>query len=161
MLLAMQTAIAVPPDPALAAALPGCDFADAFAVLVTRRAVDPRQAAAMAFSDALPGWATALMRLRNAVAGRIGLKTAGPRKGFPVLRESADEVMLGLDDRHLDFRALLRVEVAGEAQSRITLTTAVRTHNRLGRVYLAVIMPFHKLIIRSLLRRLARQLAQS
>lgn len=154
-------AIAVPPDPVLIAVLPGCDFADAYSVPVARQPVDARRAAALAFTDALPDWATALMGLRNAVVGRMGLKTGGARRGFPVLRESADEVVLGLDDRHLDFRVLLRAEAAGETQSQITLTTAVRTHNALGRVYLAVITPFHKLIIRSLLRRLAQQLAQA
>lgn len=154
-------AIAVPPDPALIAVLPGCDLTDAYSIPLARRPVDARQAAKLAFTDALPDWASMLMRLRNAFANRIGLKTAGPRKGFPVLRESADEVVIGLDDRHLDFRVLLQVRAEGETTSRVTLTTAVRTHNPLGRVYLAVIMPFHKLIIRSLLRRLAQQLAQA
>lgn len=153
--------IAASPDPAFTAALPGCDFADAYSIAVASPPVDARKAAALAFGGALPGWATALMRLRNAAVGRLGLKTAAPRSGFPVLRESAEEVVMGLDDRHLDFRVLMRVEPGLDAGSRITLTTALRRHNRFGHAYLAVIMPFHRLIIRSLLRRLARQLVQA
>jgi hypothetical protein len=35
---------------------------------------------------------------------------------------------------------------------RITATTVVLTHNRLGRVYLATIEPFHRLVVRAALR---------
>jgi hypothetical protein len=31
----------------------------------------------------------------------------------------------------------------------------VRTHNRLGRIYLAIILPFHRLVVRALLRQVA------
>jgi hypothetical protein len=31
----------------------------------------------------------------------------------------------------------------------------VLTHNMLGRVYLAVILPFHRLVVRSMLRQVA------
>ena len=43
-----------------------------------------------------------------------------------------------------------------DAQARLTLSTVVHCHNRLGRVYLFVIAPFHRLIVRSGLRRAAR-----
>jgi hypothetical protein len=38
---------------------------------------------------------------------------------------------------------------------RVTATTLVLTHNLLGRAYLAIILPFHRLIVRSLLRQIA------
>ena len=37
----------------------------------------------------------------------------------------------------------------------VTATTLVRTHNWLGRAYLAIILPFHRLIVRTLLRQVA------
>jgi hypothetical protein len=144
------------PDPACIAALPGCDFADAFSVAVARRGIDPARAMTLAFGRP-PAWTSALMATRNAVMGRLGYKAPPPRHGFPVLRETGDSVLSGLDDAHLDFRALLRVSPE-DGGSRLTLTTAVRTHNRLGRVYLATILPFHKLIVRSMLRRVAASL---
>ena len=39
--------------------------------------------------------------------------------------------------------------------SRVTATTLVLTHNWLGRSYLALILPFHRLIVRAMLRRVA------
>lgn len=146
----------VPADPAFIASLPGCDFADAFSIVVPRRALDAREISALVFSTP-PAWAGALMDLRNAIMGRLGYKAPKIRKGFPILSESETEVVSGLNDRHLDFRALTRIE-AVDGGSRITLTTAVATHNRIGRVYLMLIMPFHKLIVRSMMRQMAMRL---
>ena len=50
------------------------------------------------------------------------------------------------------------ISAAGQAQRswrQVTATTLVLTHNPFGRVYLAVILPFHRLIARSMLRQLA------
>jgi hypothetical protein len=154
----MPHVTAVPADPALIASLPGCDFADAFSVVVARRGIDARELSATAFSRALPDWAHALMRIRNGIMGRLGYKAPPIGRGFPVFSETADAVVSGLNDGHLDFRALFRVEPEGADSSRITVTTAVRTHNALGRAYLAVIKPFHKLIVRSMVGRIARQI---
>ncbi len=155
----MTTVTAAPVDPAFVASLPGCDFADAFSVVVPRRDLDARILSADFFSTP-PAWAGALMDARNAIMGRLGYKAPKIRKGFPILSESADEVVSGLNDRHLDFRALMKVEPVGTGDSRITLTTAVATHNRLGRTYLALIMPFHKLIVRSMVQQMAERLAK-
>jgi hypothetical protein len=46
------------------------------------------------------------------------------------------------------------VVTSGERQQ-VTATTLVRTHNLLGRSYLAIILPFHKLIARAMLRQVA------
>lgn len=146
-------------DQGFVASLPGCDFADAFSVVVPHTGLDARPLAASAF-DNPPDWAAALMRLRNAIMGRLGYKAPDMRRsGFPVLSSSAEEVVMGLDDGHLDFRALVRVSAVTGSSSRITLTTAVATHNWRGRLYLAAIMPFHKLIVRNMLQRMAQQLA--
>ncbi len=62
--------------------------------------------------------------------------------------------MAGLDDKHLDFRVV--IDVAGTAdQQRVTATTLVLTHNLLGRAYLTIILPFHRLIVRNMLRQVA------
>lgn len=152
----MSTVASLPVNPAAIALLPGCDFADAFTVTVPSK-VEAPAVATMAFNTP-PRWVSALMTARNAVMGRLGYKTATLRMGFPVLSSTAEEVLMGLDDGHLDFRAVVRVDPAAHGGSRITLTTLVKRHNALGRVYLAVIMPFHKLIVRSMLARLARRL---
>lgn len=152
----MITVTTAPVDPAFIASLPGCDFADAFSVVVPRTGLDARALSADFFSTP-PAWAGALMDARNAIMGRLGYKAPKIRKGFPVLRESETEVVSGLDDGHLDFRALMKIEPDANG-SRITLTTAVTTHNWIGRAYLALIMPFHKLIVRSMVKQLATRL---
>ena len=47
----------------------------------------------------------------------------------------------------------------GARGDRISLATWVHTHNRLGRAYLKLILPFHVLIVRSRLAALARHFA--
>jgi hypothetical protein len=50
---------------------------------------------------------------------------------------------------------VVHVAFAGAGRS-VTATTVVLTHNLLGRVYLAIILPFHRLIVRAMLRQIAR-----
>jgi hypothetical protein len=71
---------------------------------------------------------------------------------FPVVSETPKRLVAGFNDAHLDFRVVVDVTTV-KAGQQITATTLVRTHNRLGRAYLAAILPFHRLIVRSLLRR--------
>jgi hypothetical protein len=71
-----------------------------------------------------------------------------------VLSETPERLVAGFDDRHLDFRVVVDVTISGAAQQ-VTATTLVRTHNWLGRSYLAVILPFHRLVVRALLRQVA------
>lgn len=156
--------IAAAADPDFIASLPGCDFADAFSMTVPGIGVDAREVAALCFSK-LPDWAGWLLALRNAVMRPFGIKTDEMVQSLPVLREDAGEVVVGLNDDHLDFRTQFRVDTIrlspqGPGVSLITLTTIVRTHNRLGRLYLRLIMPIHKLVVRSLLKRVAAQMGQ-
>lgn len=150
------------PDPGFVATLSGTDFSDAFAVMVPRGGIDARDVAALAFSK-LPDRAGWLLKIRNLAMRPFGLKTDEIVQSLPVLHESAEEVVVGLNDDHLDFRTQFRTDTIrlgpdGPDLGLITLTTIVRTHNRVGRLYLVVIMPFHKLIVRSLLKRVAEKL---
>ncbi|MER6999219.1 DUF2867 domain-containing protein [Streptomyces sp. NPDC000410] len=73
---------------------------------------------------------------------------------FPVRAVEGDELLLGEDASHLDFRASLLV---GERD--VTLTTVVRTHNRRGRLYFALVRYVHPVMARLMLRRTHRALA--
>ena len=118
--------------------LPGHQFADAYKVPAPH-GVDAIAATRMAFAHG-SWWIRTLMGLRNRLGRAVGLKPA-PASGFPVISQSVDEVLMGFDDKHLDFRVV--VTVAGGFA---TVTTIVRWHNAWGRVYLAAIMPFHRAI---------------
>lgn len=141
--------------------LPGAQFADAYRIEVDDRALDARQAAERMMARQ-PRWAEALLTLRNILVTPFGLKTSGasttaPREMvgiFPVVSERPDRLVAGFNDKHLDFRIVVDVATSG-ALREVTATTLVLTHNWLGRTYLAVIMPFHRLIVRTLLRQVA------
>jgi hypothetical protein len=126
------------------------DFMDCYSV---SSPLSPREAAERGLT--LPGWARGLLALRNALVRPFGLKTeadAGTRALglFPIRKDDGAEFVLGLDDRHLDFRiAVLRQE------GRIFLSTWVHPHNGWGRAYLALVMPFHVLISRGAVARMA------
>ncbi|QCK88222.1 DUF2867 domain-containing protein [Phreatobacter aquaticus] len=148
---------AVTPDIDPGSLLAGAGFIDAFRIVVTDSAIDAPTAAERMMGRS-PRWVTALLKLRNVIVRPLGLK--GPveqalpsteRIGiFPVISRSPERVVVGLDDRHLDFRAVIDVTILGNSRQ-ITASTIVKTHNWLGRTYLATIMPFHRVIVRTML----------
>ena len=141
--------------------LAGAQFADAFRIEIDDRELDARRAAERMMARQ-PRWAEALLSLRNLLVAPLGLKTAGagpttPRDMigiFPVVSETPDRLVAGFNDHHLDFRVVVEVTPPGGVRQ-VTATTLVKTHNRLGRAYLAIILPFHRLIVPALLRQVA------
>ncbi|MGH1356832.1 MAG: DUF2867 domain-containing protein [Thalassovita sp.] len=101
----------------------------------------------------MPRWARALLSLRNRLVAPFGLKTGTSKDTtlFPITHRSESEINLGIDDTHLNFRIGLL-----QHQGHIYMATWVHRNNLLGRIYLAVVMPFHILISRNALRQVAR-----
>jgi hypothetical protein len=141
--------------------LAGAQFSDAFRIALAGRTLDARQAAERMMGRS-PRWVERLLAIRNALVAPFGLKTSGAGESatgdaigiFPVLSETPDRLVAGFDDHHLDFRVVVDVSACADGQQ-VTATTLVRTNNWLGRVYLAVILPFHRLVVRALLRQVA------
>jgi hypothetical protein len=141
--------------------LSGAQFSDAFRVEIGDRDLDARRAAERMMARQ-PRWAEALLSLRNMLVAPLGLKTSGaspatPRDMigiFPVVSETPDRLIAGFNDSHLDFRIVVDVTAPGGVRQ-VTATTLVLTHNWLGRTYLAIILPFHRLIVPALLRQVA------
>jgi hypothetical protein len=153
---------AVAPPIDAAALLAGAQFIDAYSIATDDAALDARQAAEKMLGRS-PRWIRALMALRDLLVAPFGLKTAETARRastdrigmFPVLSETPQRIVAGLNDSHLDYRVV--EEVAGSGgDRRVTATTVVLTHNLLGRVYLAIILPFHRLIVRAMLRQIPR-----
>lgn len=153
--------IAVAPPADCIGTLPSADFSDAFAIDVRDATLDAPLAARRAFAEQ-PGWIVNLTALRNMLVRPFGLKIGADanlpnsrRIGiFPLISSTPERVVLGLDDAHLNFRIVVDVKALNETTRRVTLTTLVHRNNILGRVYLASIMPFHKVIVPTLLERL-------
>jgi Protein of unknown function (DUF2867) len=144
----------IDPGPLLA----GAEFIDAYRIAVKGTALDARQAAEKMFARR-QRWIEALLRLRNLIVAPLGLKTSGEDDKashgmvgiFPVLSETPERLVAGFNDSHLDFRVVVDVTARAGGQD-VTTTTLVRTHNWLGRIYLAIILPFHRLIVAAMLR---------
>ncbi|WP_407177613.1 DUF2867 domain-containing protein [Bradyrhizobium sp. STM 3562] len=154
----------ITPEVDPAALLFGAQFIDAFRIATTATKLDARQAAEKMLTFG-PRWIEALLTLRNILVRPFGLKTSGAGESvsgeaigiFPVLGATPERLVAGFDDHHLDFRIVIDVAATDNGQQ-ITATTLVRTHNLLGRTYLQLIMPFHRLIVRTLLRQAAATL---
>jgi hypothetical protein len=145
----------VPVTPLLATALPRVDWADAYAVSARPGTpTDPQVWADAVFRDP-PGWVLALLGLREAVVGLVGIERAG-WGAFDVVARSDDEVLLGTDSGHLDFRVSVRRESA-----RVVVTTVVQVHNLRGRVYDALVRGVHPAVLRAMLTRAAHTLSRS
>jgi hypothetical protein len=154
----------VVPEPNTGPLLAGAQFADAFRIDLEGAALDARHAAVLMTGHSR--WIEALVRLRNLLVAPFGLKTSGktetPRREtiglFPVLTETRDRLVAGFNDKHLDFRLVVDVAAAGPdsaSSQQVTATTLVKTHNLSGRIYLAIILPFHRLIVPAMLRKIA------
>lgn len=145
------TATPLPESSDLHARIGEEDFLDCYCI---DSDMPPREAAEIITT--FPGWAKALSVLRNVLVTPLGLKTEAPADTecvgiFPVESQSDTEVIAGFDDSHLNFR----VSVLSQG-GKLFLATWVHRNNLFGRMYLATIMPFHILIARDALVRVAR-----
>jgi uncharacterized protein DUF2867 len=148
----------ISPDVDRARWLDGAEFADAFRITIDPSDIDARSATMRMFGRS-PRWIEMLLALRNLLVAPFGLKASGTAdRGtlgmigmFPVISETPEQLVAGFNDSHLDFRVVIDVAAVG-AGRQVTATTLVRTHNRLGRFYLAAITPFHRLVVKSVLR---------
>jgi hypothetical protein len=141
--------------------LAGAQFIDAFSITVPDTALGARAAAERMFGRS-PRWVRLLMGLRDLIVAPFGLTTSTAARQapvdrigmFPVISATPRRLIAGFNDNHLDFRVVVDV-ATDDAGTRVTTTTVVLTHNLLGRTYLAVITPFHRLVARTMLRQVA------
>jgi hypothetical protein len=135
-------------------ALPQADWADCYQLSVPAASLTAIEAARLMLGYT-PFWISSLMRLRNLIVGPLlGLRTdthdlpegAEMIGIFPVLSQSERQVVVGFDDRHLDFRIVIDVEETGGGK-RVSAMTLVQRKILIGRLYLAAITPFHNLIV--------------
>ena len=117
-----------------------------------------------------------LMLLRNVLVKPLGLRTSPLgcpvssllsedmsnlfAQKYPVLDKKIEkngsmaQVILGANDKHLQFRSCVGVELVSETHAKITLGTRVHCRNLFGRVYMSAIDYTHrKYITPTMLRR--------
>lgn len=117
-----------------------------------------------------PKWVDNLMKLRDSIVRIFGLKT-GKKKDtsteeyfsigskleyFTVADRNANEIVMAENDKHLNFKTSVMID-RNEADTTIYLSTIVTFNNIFGRLYFIPVKPFHRLIIKSILRQFANK----
>jgi hypothetical protein len=165
------TAADAPPSSRIRRELQGADFHDAYEIALChggRSALDIY----LKVAASTPAWVDFLMAARNRIVSLLGLKNlghlgdlekakeasayrVGDRIGiFSLLSISDDEVVLGDSDHHLDVKVSF-CKLVRESRESIVVTTVVHIHNRLGRAYMLLVKPLHRLIVPASLRHAA------
>ncbi|WP_348799834.1 DUF2867 domain-containing protein [Flavobacterium adhaerens] len=131
-----------------------------------------------AFFSSGPDWVEKLFNIRNKIVSKFGLKTSGNDNNraeqlknfkcepgeqlglFKVFAKTPNEVILGEDDKHLNFRVSLFLEPHPTEinNKKITISTTVEFNNWFGRLYFLPVRPFHKLIVPTMLKGIIRTL---
>jgi hypothetical protein len=105
----------------------GADLLDAFAIHLPAGASDNLEVLARVGFERQAGWIRALTWVRDAVMATVGVKSsraigaAAAARGLqvigylPLLPKSAGELVMGGDDRHLDFRVAVLLARARRA----------------------------------------------
>jgi hypothetical protein len=161
------TETTVPDDSALQPWLAGADFCDAYEAPLTTATLSPTEIFLRA-SHTTPRWVEELMAIRNRIVRLFGLKDVGAMKVAPrpadayqvgdrlgifsIFSKTENELLLGIDDSHLDVRvSLLKSQRNGVPY--YVLSTVVKVHNLLGRVYMAPVGRIHPFVVRSMMAR--------
>lgn len=147
------------------------DYSDSYQANLMKSEFNINEAGKAFFTSA-PKWTATLFELRNRIVKVFGLKTSetpanhqelldnfncepGERLGlFEVFYKDENEVILGEDDKHLDFRISFL-----KNQSTLTLSTTVIFKNSFGKIYFALIKPFHNTISKRMLKGIIKQLS--
>ncbi len=108
-----------------------------------------------------PKWVNNLLALRNKIVGVFGLDTnknrteitkdnlkTGSKTGiFRIYSINENEIIAGEDEKHLNFRVSVLKE-NGET----FFSTLVQYNNWFGRFYFFIVKPFHKLVVKVMLK---------
>lgn len=142
------------------------DLADAFAITLPPDAPSDTESLARILLATPPRWFRWLLACRDAIVKPFGIQTSGQLRKrlavggsahidfFPVLSVDANELIIGENDSHLDFRTSVLVRSRGGLDEReVVLTSVVRCHNRIGKLYTWLIAPFHRRVVSSMLSR--------
>lgn len=152
----------LPPASRLSSSFGRADFADAFSVVLPEEASGDAELLTRHVFEQQPAWIAMLLSIRDTLVQPFGLRRAADLQAeggdrisiFRVFERYKDEVILGEDDRHLDFRVSILLQPALEGRPRKLIVTTLVFYNRLlGRTYIALIAPFHRLVVRASLAR--------
>ena len=76
---------------------------------------------------------------------------------FQVFDKNENELILGEDDKHLNFRISLFID---HQSKEIIITTTVIYNNWFGKLYFLPVKPFHRFIVPSMLKAIIKELGK-
>lgn len=158
----------IPAGSLILTALPKRSFADAYRAPLAKPAASPADIF-LAAARSSPRWIARLMALRNRLVRLVGLKDVGqfnapaaapaPRSFaigdrlgiFTIVAQTAEELLLGIDDRHLDVRVCVTRQPQAQPPAYV-VSTIVDVHNALGHTYMLPVSRIHPFVVRAMMR---------
>lgn len=155
------------------------DYADSFRASFTGKQNELNIAkVGRTFFLSAPVWVRSLFIFRNKIAALAKLKIPktegnsrkkierfqgkkGERIGlFRVFDNADNEIILGEDDKHLNFRVSLYLERSKKdiTETNLTISTIVLFNNWAGAFYFFIVGPFHRCVVRTILKKMIMQL---
>ncbi|MEO8400570.1 MAG: DUF2867 domain-containing protein [Gammaproteobacteria bacterium] len=145
------------------------DFHDSFRLLSLEGNLDPLDIYLIMVNNT-PSWINRLLSLRNKLVHLLGLNDVGnlgaingldfvDRENligekldiFIIESFSKNEMILTQKDKHLDIKiSILKHE--NSLKTDLIVSTVVNFHNKLGKIYMTLIAPFHKVVVKRLMK---------
>ena len=131
------------------------------------------------FFSTAPNWVEQLFFLRNKIVSVFGLKVPNSIKNkktvleefkgnegeqlglFKVQERRENEIILGENDKHLNFKVSILLEKLKANNKSITISTVVVFNNWFGKLYFFPVKPFHKLIVPIMLKSILKDLEKN
>lgn len=152
------------------------DFSECFTVsFISKQSLELNSTVYSCFHVFTKGWVDFLFKLRHWLVKPLKLKTppdtrhemnydkeivkGGKVAFFDVKGVNPNEVLMYADDSHLNAHFAIALIQNGDYKI-INASTTVNLKNMVGRCYFAVVKPFHKLIMKSMLKKVVKQYAQ-
>ncbi|MFF5994654.1 MULTISPECIES: DUF2867 domain-containing protein [unclassified Lysinibacillus] len=147
-------------------------YYDAYEGFIAKNEVSIEQVT-LAFFKSSPKWINSLFRLRNNIVKYLGLKTTNVNRLdlseediepghsiglFNIIEKCQREIILGENDKHLNFRVSIFI-FKKENGHNIIVSTSVQFQNFFGNIYFQFIKLFHRTIVKTMLRNIIKSLS--
>ena len=146
------------------------DFSDCFGMTMRKKNVSIDDVVHCFFNTS-PKIVVRMMQLRDFMVRCLGLKTMKHSKEneftafkpgdkrflFNMYQCNEHEAIIGANDKHLNFRTSLYVKPCGDT-TEVLISTVVVFNNNLGRYYMKLVAPFHKIVVRLIMKNMYEKL---
>ncbi|WP_127959227.1 DUF2867 domain-containing protein [Serratia microhaemolytica] len=170
--ICIPTASPPPMCSALASRFAQAYYADCFAQYVAPHPLKCASEAYFNLTASSPKWVNIILKLRDILVCKFGIAPtngfsrsattyrqnsleAGSEVDFFRVHQISDaELVLSLEDAHFDvfLSVYMNRKIEGD---RVFIISVVQPHTLVGKLYLIIIKPFHKCVVKSMLKRLA------